>query len=156
MCTGNENSKPIWNKFIIRKDIIETSQVVLNFCRTVYICLHLILKFDEMMMSVMYNPMLPVFSGSSFLALSLLFSLTLIIVFSGPTRIDPTIYRTRVVRYMENTVDSTVNDEIWISKKNHTHYFGVRCTSRLRKTMDAFKLDYYHVTCWYMWSFQEV
>ena len=24
-------------KFIIRKDIIETSQVVLNFCRTVYI-----------------------------------------------------------------------------------------------------------------------
>jgi hypothetical protein len=35
--TGNENSKPIWNKFIIRKDIIETSQVVLNFCRTVYI-----------------------------------------------------------------------------------------------------------------------
>ncbi len=36
MCTGNENSKPIWNKFIIRKDIIETSQVVLNFCRTVY------------------------------------------------------------------------------------------------------------------------
>ena len=37
MCTGNENSKPIWNKFIIRKDIIETSQVVLNFCRTVYI-----------------------------------------------------------------------------------------------------------------------
>ena len=37
MCTGNENSKPIWNKFIIRKYIIETSQVVLNFCRTVYI-----------------------------------------------------------------------------------------------------------------------
>ena len=37
MCTGNENSKPIWNKFIIRKDIIETSQVVLNFCRTVYV-----------------------------------------------------------------------------------------------------------------------
>ena len=37
MCTGNENSKPIWNKFIIRKDIIETSQVVLNFGRTVYI-----------------------------------------------------------------------------------------------------------------------
>ena len=37
MCTGNENSKPIWNKLIIRKDIIETSQVVLNFCRTVYI-----------------------------------------------------------------------------------------------------------------------
>ena len=36
MCTGNENSKPIWNKFIIRKDIIETSQVVLNFCQTVY------------------------------------------------------------------------------------------------------------------------
>ena len=36
MCTGSENSKPIWNKFIIRKDIIETSQVVLNFCRTVY------------------------------------------------------------------------------------------------------------------------
>ena len=36
MCTGNENSKPIWNKFIIRKDIIETNQVVLNFCRTVY------------------------------------------------------------------------------------------------------------------------
>ena len=36
MCTGNENSKPIWNMFIIRKDIIETSQVVLNFCRTVY------------------------------------------------------------------------------------------------------------------------
>ena len=35
MCTGNENSKPIWNKFIIRKDIIETSQVVLNLCRTV-------------------------------------------------------------------------------------------------------------------------
>jgi hypothetical protein len=34
--TGNENSKPIWNKFIIRKDIIETMQVVLNFCRTVY------------------------------------------------------------------------------------------------------------------------
>jgi hypothetical protein len=33
VCTGNENSKPIWNKFIIRKDIIETSQVVLNFCR---------------------------------------------------------------------------------------------------------------------------
>jgi hypothetical protein len=33
---NNENSKPIWNKFIIRKDIIETSQVVLNFCRTVY------------------------------------------------------------------------------------------------------------------------
>ena len=32
--TGNEKSKPIWNKFIIRKDIIETSQVVLNFCRT--------------------------------------------------------------------------------------------------------------------------
>ena len=37
MCTGNENSKPIRNKFIIRKDIIETSQVVLIFCRTVYI-----------------------------------------------------------------------------------------------------------------------
>jgi hypothetical protein len=37
VCTGNENSKPIWNKFIIRKDIIETRQVVLNFCRTVYI-----------------------------------------------------------------------------------------------------------------------
>jgi hypothetical protein len=37
VCTGNENSKPIWNKFIIRKDIIETSQAVLNFCRTVYI-----------------------------------------------------------------------------------------------------------------------
>ena len=37
MCTGNENIKPIWNKFIIRKDIIETSQVVLNFCWTVYI-----------------------------------------------------------------------------------------------------------------------
>ena len=37
MCTGNENSKSIWNKFIIRKDIIETSQVVLNFCRTVYL-----------------------------------------------------------------------------------------------------------------------
>jgi hypothetical protein len=36
VCTGNENSKPIWYKFIIRKDIIETSQVVLNFCRTVY------------------------------------------------------------------------------------------------------------------------
>ena len=36
MWTGNENSKPIWNKFIIRKDIIETMQVVLNFCRTVY------------------------------------------------------------------------------------------------------------------------
>ena len=36
VCTGNENSKPIWNKFIIRKDIIETSQVVLNFCWTVY------------------------------------------------------------------------------------------------------------------------
>ena len=36
MCTGNENSKPIWNKFIIRKYIIEKSQVVLNFCRTVY------------------------------------------------------------------------------------------------------------------------
>jgi hypothetical protein len=36
VCTGNENRKPIWNKFIIRKDIIETSQVVLNFCRTVY------------------------------------------------------------------------------------------------------------------------
>jgi hypothetical protein len=35
VCTGNENSKPIWNKFIIRKDIIETSQVVVNFCRTV-------------------------------------------------------------------------------------------------------------------------
>jgi hypothetical protein len=35
--TGNENSKPIWKKFIIRKDIIETSQVVLNFGRTVYI-----------------------------------------------------------------------------------------------------------------------
>jgi len=35
VCTGNENSKPIWNKIIIRKDIIETSQVVLNFCRTV-------------------------------------------------------------------------------------------------------------------------
>jgi hypothetical protein len=34
VCTGNENSKPIWNKFIIRKDIIETSQVVLNFCLT--------------------------------------------------------------------------------------------------------------------------
>ena len=33
MCTGNENSKPIWNKFIIGKDIIETSQVVLNFGR---------------------------------------------------------------------------------------------------------------------------
>ena len=37
VCTGNENSKPIWNKFIIRIDIIETSQAVLNFCRTVYI-----------------------------------------------------------------------------------------------------------------------
>jgi hypothetical protein len=37
VCTGNENSKPIWNKFINRKYIIETSQVVLNFCRTVYI-----------------------------------------------------------------------------------------------------------------------
>ena len=37
MCTGNENSEPIWNKFIIRKDIIETSQVVLDFCRIVYI-----------------------------------------------------------------------------------------------------------------------
>jgi hypothetical protein len=37
VCKGNENSKPIWNKFIIRKDIIETSQVVLNFCRTVYL-----------------------------------------------------------------------------------------------------------------------
>jgi hypothetical protein len=37
VCTGNKNSKSIWNKFIIRKDIIETSQVVLNFCRTVYI-----------------------------------------------------------------------------------------------------------------------
>ena len=36
MCTGNENSKPIWNKFVIRKDIIESSQVMLNFCRTVY------------------------------------------------------------------------------------------------------------------------
>jgi hypothetical protein len=36
VCTGNENSKPIWNKFIIRKDIIATSQVVLNFGRTVY------------------------------------------------------------------------------------------------------------------------
>jgi hypothetical protein len=36
VCTGNENSKPIWNKFIIRKDSIETSQVVLNFCRSVY------------------------------------------------------------------------------------------------------------------------
>jgi hypothetical protein len=34
VCTGNENSKPIWNKFIIRKDIIETSQVVLNLCLT--------------------------------------------------------------------------------------------------------------------------
>jgi hypothetical protein len=32
-----ENSKPIWNKFIIRIDIIETSQAVLNFCWTVYI-----------------------------------------------------------------------------------------------------------------------
>jgi hypothetical protein len=32
----NHNSKPIRNKFIIRKDIIETSQVVLNFCQTVY------------------------------------------------------------------------------------------------------------------------
>jgi hypothetical protein len=32
VCTGNENSKPIWNKSIIRKDIIETIQVVLNFC----------------------------------------------------------------------------------------------------------------------------
>jgi hypothetical protein len=31
----HENSKPIWNKFINRKDIIETIQVVLNFCRTV-------------------------------------------------------------------------------------------------------------------------
>ena len=39
MCTGNEENKPIWNKFIIRKDIIETSQVVLNFCWTVYIVL---------------------------------------------------------------------------------------------------------------------
>ena len=37
MCTGNENSKPIWNKFVIRKDIIESSQVMLNFCRTAYI-----------------------------------------------------------------------------------------------------------------------
>jgi hypothetical protein len=27
VCTGSENSKPISNKFIIRKDIIETSQV---------------------------------------------------------------------------------------------------------------------------------
>jgi hypothetical protein len=34
--TGNEYSKPIWNKVIIRKDIIETSRVVLNFYRTVY------------------------------------------------------------------------------------------------------------------------
>jgi hypothetical protein len=41
VCTGNENSKPIWNKFIIRKDIIETSQVVLNFCRTVYLLFYI-------------------------------------------------------------------------------------------------------------------
>ena len=26
VCIGNENSKPIWNRFIIRQDIIETSQ----------------------------------------------------------------------------------------------------------------------------------
>jgi hypothetical protein len=41
VCTGNENSKPIWNKFIIRKDIIETSQVVLSFCRTVHIYIYI-------------------------------------------------------------------------------------------------------------------
>jgi hypothetical protein len=39
MFSGNENSNPIWNKFIIRKDIIETSEVVLNFGRTVYIAI---------------------------------------------------------------------------------------------------------------------
>jgi hypothetical protein len=33
----HKKNQPIWNKFIIRKDIIETSQVVLNFCRTLYI-----------------------------------------------------------------------------------------------------------------------
>ena len=31
VCTGNENSKPILNKFIIRKDIIETSPWCLTF-----------------------------------------------------------------------------------------------------------------------------
>jgi hypothetical protein len=41
MGTGNENSKPIWNKIIIRKDIIETSQVVLNFGRTIYIYIYI-------------------------------------------------------------------------------------------------------------------
>jgi hypothetical protein len=45
VCTGNENSKPIWNKFIIRKYIIETSQVELNFGRTVYIDSQLFLEF---------------------------------------------------------------------------------------------------------------
>ena len=34
VCTGNEDIQQIWNKFIIRKNSIETSQVVLNFCRT--------------------------------------------------------------------------------------------------------------------------
>ena len=36
LCSDKENSKSIWNKFIIRKDIIETSQVVLNFGLSVY------------------------------------------------------------------------------------------------------------------------
>jgi hypothetical protein len=48
VCTGNENSKPIWNKFIIRKGIVETSQVVLNFCRTVYIDkIYFLVKFKK-------------------------------------------------------------------------------------------------------------
>ena len=54
MYIGNENSKPIWNKFIIRKDIIETSQVVLNFCRTVYIAL-LSLIVKKWSLHISYN-----------------------------------------------------------------------------------------------------
>jgi hypothetical protein len=63
VCTGKENSKLIWNKFIIRKDIIETSQVVLNFCQTVYYNLHdaisdniqLSIIFDQRQYTIIYN-----------------------------------------------------------------------------------------------------
>ena len=60
MCTGNENSKPIWNKFIIRKDSIETSQVVLHFCRTVYIMNY----HSDMQIKVFTNEIPGIFKNS--------------------------------------------------------------------------------------------
>ena len=78
MCTGNENSEPILNKFIIRKIIIETNQVVLNFCRTVYIKEHYFLhipfylkppyrtaSWEQYLKKICYDPSNPAsFTGS--------------------------------------------------------------------------------------------